>query len=64
LVIYQDSSERVIGPSQTTHNTTLQDTDFRTLGGIRTRNSSKREASDQRVRPCCHRDQSAFRSGQ
>ena len=33
----------------------LQETEFHALGGIRIRNSSKREASDQPVRPRCHR---------
>ena len=49
----------MIGPSQiplpdnTQHS---QETDIHPSGGIRTRNSSKQEAADPRIRPCGHWD--------
>jgi len=53
----QDSSARVISPSQrtlTTHNTHKRQ-NIHAPGGIGTHNRSKREVADQRLRPLGHR---------
>jgi len=54
-----DPTGRGTGPSQTPlpgNTWHSQDTDFHTLGWIRTRNPSKRAAADTRLRPRGHRD--------
>ena len=55
----EDSSARVIGPSQrplTENKQHSQETNIHAPGGIRTRNSNKRASADPRLRPRGHWD--------